>query len=76
MRASYTSGLLNNLLEGGIFFDYVCGISAGASHTVNYISRDTDRAKRSFVDLALDPKFGGWLSFLRGEGLFPRKVPI
>lgn len=70
MRASYTAGILNNLLEHGIYFDYVCGISAGSSHTVNYISRDLDRAKRSFVDLVLDPKFGGWGSFLKGEGYF------
>ncbi|MEI6101183.1 MAG: patatin family protein [Eubacteriales bacterium] len=70
MRASYTSGILNNLLEHEIYFDYVAGISAGSSHTVNYISRDVQRAKQSFVDLVLDPKFGGWGSFLKGEGYF------
>jgi predicted patatin/cPLA2 family phospholipase len=70
MRASYTAGFLNTLLENEIYFDYVAGISAGSSHTVNYVSRDMDRAKRSFVDLVLDPKFGGWGSFIRGEGFF------
>ncbi|MDF2654121.1 MAG: phospholipase [Bacillota bacterium] len=73
MRASYTAGFLNNLLENGLYFDYVAGISAGSSHSVNYLSRDTQRAKRSFVDLVLDPQFGGWHSFLMGEGFFRSK---
>ena len=70
MRASYTAGFVNNLLENGLYFDYVTGISAGASHSVNYLSRDTERARKSFVDLMLNPEVGGWLSFLRGEGYF------
>jgi len=73
MRASYTAGFLNTLLENKIYFDYVAGISAGSSHSVNYLSRDTDRAKKSFVDLVKDPKFGGWGSFLKGEGYFRAK---
>ncbi|HBH11930.1 MAG: Patatin [Clostridiales bacterium 38_11] len=70
MRASYTAGFVNNLLENEIYFDYVAGISAGASHSVNYLSRDITRTKRSFVDLVLDAEFGGWKSFLKGEGFF------
>ena len=70
MRASYTAGFLNNLLENELYFDYVAGISAGSSHSANYLSRDMQRAKRSFVDLVLDPNFGGWRSFFRGEGFF------
>ncbi len=70
MRASYTAGFLNNLLENELFFDYVAGISAGSSHSVNYLSRDIQRTKCSFVDLVLDPNFGGWKSFFKGEGFF------
>ncbi len=70
MRASYTSGFLNTLLENSLYFDYAAGISAGASNTVNYLSRDTKRAKKSFVDLVLEPEFGGWRSFIKGEGYF------
>lgn len=70
MRASYTAGFLVNLLENQLYFDYVAGISAGASHSVNYLSRDTQRAKRSFVEVVLDPNFGGWKSFFKGEGYF------
>lgn len=70
MRASYTAGFVNNLLENKIYFDYVAGISAGSSHSSNYISRDIERSKRSFVDLVLDPNFGSWKSFFKGEGFF------
>lgn len=70
MRASYTAGLLNTLLENEIFFDNVYGLSAGASNTVNYVSRDIDRSKRSFVDLVEDPEFGGIDTLLRHKGYF------
>lgn len=70
MRAGYTAGLANVLLENGIFFDNVYGLSAGASNTVNYLSRDTWRVKASFVDLVKDPQFGGLRSWLRGKGWF------
>jgi len=70
MRASYTAGFLNTLLEAGIYFDYVAGISAGASNSINYLTRDPERAKKSFVDIVLEPDFGGWLSFFKGEGYF------
>ncbi len=73
MRASYTAGFLNHLLENELYFNYVAGISAGASHSVNYLSRDRIRAKKSFVDLVKDPNFGGGTSFLKGEGYFRAK---
>jgi predicted patatin/cPLA2 family phospholipase len=73
MRASYTAGFLNTLLENDVYFDYVAGISAGSSHSANYLSRDIERAKRSFVDIVRDPNFGGWHSFVRGEGYFRAK---
>jgi len=73
MRASYTAGFLNNLLENELYFDYVAGISAGSSHSINYLSRNTERAKRSFVDIVTEPEFGGWSSFLKGEGYFKSK---
>ncbi|WKY48809.1 patatin family protein [Eubacteriaceae bacterium ES3] len=73
MRASYTAGILNILLENELYFNYVAGISAGSSHTINYLSRDPERARKSFVELVNDPKFGGWSSFLKGDGFFNAK---
>jgi predicted patatin/cPLA2 family phospholipase len=70
MRASYTAGIVCVLLDAQIYFDYAAGISAGATHCVNYLSRDASRAKRSFVDLADDKNFSGWNYFIKGKGYF------
>ncbi|PID53379.1 MAG: patatin family protein [Micrococcales bacterium] len=70
MRGAYTSAVVRTLLNDGIHIDYVAGVSAGGTHTLNYLSRDERRAKRSFVDLAADPNFGDLRTFLRGKGMF------
>lgn len=70
MRASFSSGIVNTLLENEIYFNYIAGISAGSSCTLNYLSRDIERTKASFVDFVKDPEFGGWKTFLKGKGFF------
>lgn len=70
MRASYTAAVVVALLENDMHFGRVYGISAGASHTVNYVSRDAARARASFTDLVRDPAFGGVKSFFSGRGFF------
>ena len=70
MRNSYTAGMVVELLARNLNFGRVYGISAGSSHTVNYLVRDAARARASFVELVQYPRFGGWGSFLRGEGYF------
>ncbi len=70
MRGSFTAGIVNTLLEEKIYFDYVIGVSAGASNAVNYLSRDQRRVKRSFVEIVKDPKFGGMGTFIQGKGYF------
>jgi predicted patatin/cPLA2 family phospholipase len=70
MRASYTAGALVTLLEAQLHFADVYGISAGSSHTVNYLSRDIWRARASFVEFMATPGTSGWGQFLRGRGFF------
>ena len=70
MRCAYTAGILTALVENKVFFDYVCGISAGSSSALNYLSRDTKRIKYAFVDVASDPAIGGAASRARGKGFF------
>ncbi len=70
MRAAHTSALVIALLDAGIRFGWVAGISAGASNTLNYVSGDRWRARASFTTFAADPQFGGLGSFVRGQGLF------
>lgn len=70
MRNSYTAGMVQLLLVRNMNFGHVYGISAGSSHTVNYLVRSPIRARESFVELVKYPRFGGWGSFLRGTGYF------
>ncbi|GAA2087701.1 patatin family protein [Brevibacterium salitolerans] len=70
MRAAYTSAFAVTLLEAGIEFPWVGGISAGATNTANFVSRDARRARRCFVDFAADAQFGDVRTWMRGQGLF------
>ena len=70
MRNSYTAACVVKLIEEKVQFGWVGGVSAGSSHTVNYLSRDAWRAKESFVDFANNPSFGGVSSLLQGTGYF------
>lgn len=70
MRASYTCAVANILLEQGIYFNHVYGVSAGSSNAVNYVSRDEKREHGSFTTIANDPDFGGIKTFLQHKGMF------
>lgn len=70
MRAVHTAGVVETLIDADIHTGLAAGISAGATHVANYLSRDGARARTSFVELAADPNFGDWRSFARGKGLF------
>lgn len=67
-RAGYTAGMSDVLMEEGIWFPFVCGLSAGASNTANYLARDRHRNHWAFTKLADDPRAGGRSSFMRGDG--------
>ena len=69
-RGCFSAGIANVLLEQGIHFDYVCGLSAGASNTVNYLSRDQWRVKHSFILSGRAREAVGLPSILRGKRYF------
>lgn len=70
MRNSYTAACVDQLIAKNVTFGWVGGVSAGATHTANLLSRDRSRATRCFVEFAADPRTGGMRSFLRGDGYF------
>ena len=70
MRGAYTAALVQVILEAGLFFPWVGGISAGCTNTVNMVSRDLWRTREAFVGLTTDPRTGGWGSFVRRRGYF------
>ena len=69
MRGVYTAAVVEALVSEGIFIDYVAAVSTGSTNMLNYISRDPARGHKMFVDLAGDPKFAPWKSWIRGKGL-------
>ena len=69
-RGSFTAGVINVLLEQGIYFDYVCGLSAGSSCAINYLSRDRGRVRASFMVGGKIKGAVGLRSLLRGKGYF------
>ena len=70
MRAAHTAGIVAALIEHEVWFPYVCGLSAGSSNAVNYLSRDAVRTRQAFVDIAGDERFGGIGSLMRRNGFF------
>lgn len=70
MRNSYTAACVDRLIYHDISFGWVGGISAGATHTANFLSGGRERARKCFVEFGADKTTGGVRSFLRGTGYF------
>lgn len=51
MRGVFTCGVLDYLLDAGIEFPYVVGVSAGACNGLSYISRQRGRARSTNIDI-------------------------
>ena len=68
-RNSYTAPVVEKLIAEHVQFGWVGGISAGASHALNFASRDAYRSEKSFTDFVGNPEFGGWRTMVRGKGL-------
>ncbi|ALC05542.1 alpha-beta hydrolase esterase [Corynebacterium deserti GIMN1.010] len=72
-RNAYTAAIIDQFIAHGIHFGWVGGVSAGASHTVNYLSADRFRTVSSFVDFAADRGSSGIRPLLKGQGYFNAK---
>jgi predicted patatin/cPLA2 family phospholipase len=81
MRGVYTTGVLDRFLDEGLFFDYIIGVSAGASHAVSYIARQKGRARRVNVEYCRRADYLGPLCLIREGSLFGmdllfKKIPF
>ena len=59
MRGTFTSGVLDNLLDKGIDFPLTVGVSAGACNGLSYMSKQSGRARRSNIDLYDEYRYVG-----------------
>ena len=51
MRGIFTIGVLDNLMDRGVRFPYIIGVSAGACNALSYMSNQRGRAKYTNIDL-------------------------
>lgn len=60
LRAIFSSGVCDGLLDGGVMADYVIGVSAGIAYGVSYVSRQPRRNLEVVTRYAPDRRYMGW----------------
>lgn len=80
MRGIYTAGVLDVLMEHGITFDGVIGVSAGALHGCSFVSGQKGRSLRYYMKYRSDKHFMSFWSLLRtgdvvGEKFCYHEIP-
>ena len=65
MRGMYTCGILDVLMQNGIYLDGMVGVSAGIAFGCNYKSRQVGRALRYNIRFARDRRYSGMMSLLK-----------
>lgn len=64
MRGLFTAGVMDVMMERGIEFDGIVGVSAGSSFGCNYKSRQPGRVLRYNLKYGRDPRYMGLHSLL------------
>ncbi len=70
MRGLFTAGVLDVMLERGVVFDGLVGVSAGACFGCNYKSRQPGRVIRYNKRFARDPRYCSWRSLFKTGDMF------
>jgi predicted patatin/cPLA2 family phospholipase len=73
MRGAYTAGVLDFFMQNKIEVDGVVGVSAGATHACNFISKQFKRNYRIDVIHARNPKFMSFRSFFKTGDFFGKE---
>ncbi|NLL63934.1 MAG: patatin family protein [Ruminococcaceae bacterium] len=70
MRSIFSSGVMDALLDEGIDFPYVIGVSAGITHGVSYVSKQRGRNYDVVVGYREDSRYFGVKNLLSDHSLF------
>ena len=70
MRGMFTAGVIDVLMENGIHFDGIIGVSAGACFGCNYKSHQIGRVIRYSKRFAKDPQYCSFRSLLKTGDLY------
>lgn len=65
LRALFSAGVIDVMMENHITFDGLIGVSAGATFGSNYKSGQIGRALRYNIALKDDPRYISWRSFFK-----------
>lgn len=69
MRGLFTAGVMDVMMEAGVEFDGIVGVSAGSSFGCNYKSRQPGRVIRYNLRFRNDPRYMGLRTLLRTGNL-------
>ena len=70
MRGMFTAGIMDVMMENGITFDGVIGVSAGAAFGCNYKSGQIGRVIRYNTRFCADKRYGGIRVLLKEGNIF------
>lgn len=70
MRGMFTAGVLDVMMENGIDFDGLIGVSAGAAFGCNYKSKQIGRSIRYNMKYCNDKRFSGVGSLIKTGNIF------
>jgi predicted patatin/cPLA2 family phospholipase len=73
MRGVYTAGVLDLLLDKGLHFKYIYGVSAGACHGCSYVSKQRGRAAGTVFNFLNDYRYGSFRNWLGTGDYFGKK---
>ena len=69
MRGVFTSGVLDWMIDHGIAFPYLVGVSAGSSNALSFASHQRGRGKYIFADLQVERHYLGVSNLLRHRSI-------
>jgi len=70
MRGLFSAGIMDVLMESGVTFDGIIGVSAGAAFGCNWKSRQKGRALRYNLRFCREKRYCSWYSLLTTGDLF------
>ena len=70
MRGIFSAGVMDVMMENGIEFDGIVGVSAGAAFGVNYKSKQIGRTIRYNMKYCADKRYCGIGSLIKTGNLF------
>ena len=74
MRGVFTSGVLDWMIDHGITFPYLVGVSAGSSNALSYASHQRGRGKYIFADLQVERHYLGLRNIWRHHSIMDMEL--